>query len=432
MVRSESSHLVCTVDELVGGGAQGEVYRATLARRTAALKWYYPSAATPDQRNTLENLIRKGPPSRSFLWPLELASCPGVPGFGYIMQFREPRFRGLVDLMKRRIDPSFRALATAGFELAHSFLQLHSKGLCYRDISFGNLFLDPDTGEVLIGDNDNVTIDGDSSPGILGTPRFMAPEIVRGEALPSIQTDLYSLAILLFYLFIVHHPLEGKKELAIHSFDLAAMRRLYGTEPVFIFDRVDFSNRPVPGYHDNALQSWPIYPSFLKDLFTKAFTEGSRDPAHGRIRESEWRAAMVRLRDCLLYCQHCGAENFFDAAGLSYSSGTAGVCWSCVKWVQVPLRIRIGRNDVLLNHDSLLFPHHIHDQRPYDFSEPVAAVNRHPTRPGVWGLKNLTEDTWHYQAPSDVRPVEIPTGRSIPLSPGVRVYFGKSEGHILL
>ncbi len=67
----------------------------------------------------------------------------------------------------------------------------------------------------------------------------MAPEIVRGEAVPGTQTDLFSLAVLLFYMFVMHHPLEGKKELAIKCLDLPAMKKLYGTEPLFIFDPVD-------------------------------------------------------------------------------------------------------------------------------------------------------------------------------------------------
>ena len=136
----------------------------------------------------------------------------------------------------------------------------------------------------------------------------MAPEVVRGDSLPSTQTDLFSLAVLLFYLFLVHHPLEGKKEMAIHSFDLPAMTRLYGTDPVFIFDPLDHSNRPVPGCQDNALVNWPLYPQFLRDLFTRAFTSGITDAAHGRVREGEWRAAMIRLRDSVVYCQHCGVE----------------------------------------------------------------------------------------------------------------------------
>jgi serine/threonine protein kinase len=114
--------------------------------------------------------------------------------------------------MTRRIEPTFRALATAGLNLSHNYLLLHSQGLCYRDISFGNAFFDPDNGDVLIADNDNVSVDGAGALGVLGTPRFMAPEVVRGDALPSTQTDLFSLSVLIFYMLMVAHPLEGEKE----------------------------------------------------------------------------------------------------------------------------------------------------------------------------------------------------------------------------
>jgi serine/threonine protein kinase len=46
---------------------------------------------------------------------------------------------------------------------------------------------------------------------VKGTPRFMAPEIVRGEALPSTVSDLYSLAVFLFHIFMHGHPLEGSR-----------------------------------------------------------------------------------------------------------------------------------------------------------------------------------------------------------------------------
>jgi DNA-binding helix-hairpin-helix protein with protein kinase domain len=413
----------CEVREFLGGGGQGEVYAVQFGGSTFALKWYYPQVATQQQRALIERLIRKGAPNPRFLWPMELAAMTGAAGFGYLMRLREPRFHNLVDLMKRRIDPSFRALATAGFELADSFLQLHSKGLCYRDISFGNLFLDPATGEILICDNDNVTVDGDPIVGVLGTPRFMAPEVVRGEAVPSIQTDLFSLAVLLFYLFIVHHPLEGKKEIAIHSFDLPAMTKLYGTEPVFIFDPADRSNEAVPGYHDNAVAIWPIYPAFLRDLFTKAFTQGIVSPAHGRVREGEWRAAMIRLRDSIVYCHQCGAENFYDR-----ETAHAGICWSCQRRYRMPFRIRIGRHVVTLNHDTRLYPHHLDEQRPYDFSAPAAEVSRHPQQPERWGLRNLSTTSWYMQSAGDPAPVEVPPGRSAAIVNGARIQFGSAEG----
>lgn len=124
-----------------------------------------------------------------------------------------------------------------------------------------------------------------------------------------------------------------------------------------------------------------------------------------------------RLRDSLLYCQHCGTENFFDAAGLTHSLGTAGACWNCQKWIQMPFRVDIGRAVVLLNHDTLLFPHHVDGQT---------------SQPDLWGLKNLTTSTWHYQSAAAVEPIELPPGRSLPLAQGTRIQFGRSEGEIRL
>jgi hypothetical protein len=44
--------------------------------------------------------------------------------------------------MRYQVEPSVRALATVALNLAQGFLQLHARGLCYRDISFGNVFFD--------------------------------------------------------------------------------------------------------------------------------------------------------------------------------------------------------------------------------------------------------------------------------------------------
>ena len=257
----------------------------------------------------------------------------------------------------------------------------------------------------------------------------MAPEIVLAKALPSTKTDLFSLAILLFHIFVVNHPFNGKREAAIHSFDPAAMRKLYGEEPVFIFDPDDDSNRPVPGYHDNACAFWPIYPKFLRDLFTRVFTEGVRDPSHGRVRESEWRNAMVKLRDSIIYCPFCGVENFYDSEILKVSGGGLPICWSCQKKISLPPRIRLGGRIVMLNHDTELFPHHLDDLNSFDFFRPMAAVTKYPADPRIWGLKNLSGQKWVASTPGGtIRDVE--PGQSITLATGTKINFGKLEGEI--
>ena len=417
-----------TVEQFLGSGGQGEVYRVSSQGKDVALKWYYPHTATDAQRKALEALVSKGAPSEKFLWPLAVVTDAKTPGFGYIMPLRPKHFKNIVDLMKRRIAPSFRSMATAGFHLADSYYYLHLEGLSYRDISFGNVFFDPQDGEVLICDNDNVTVDKTEKSAVYGTPRFMAPEIVRGDATPNSDTDRFSLAVLLFYMFFISHPLEGKKESAIHALDAPAMKKLYGDEPVFIFDPNDITNRPDPTYHRNAQLFWDIYPQFFKNLFTRVFTDGIRDSQHGRVRESEWRSHIARLRDSIVYCQHCGSETFFDPDGAQQSGGASIRCWKCDAAVTLPTRLEIGNLVVMLNHDTKLYPYHL-DPVSFDFSKPIAELNRHPTNPHLWGLKNISDRGWQVTKP-DGTTVEVPSGKSVGLGDQVRVNFGKVEGEM--
>ena len=49
----------------------------------------------------------------------------------------------------------------------------------------------------------------------MGTWGFMAPEVGRREADPSAMTDRFSLAVLLFYIFMLGHPLKGRLEMEL-------------------------------------------------------------------------------------------------------------------------------------------------------------------------------------------------------------------------
>ena len=200
------------VVSLLGAGGQGEVYDVKCGSNHYALKWYFKGSATERQKKILETIIAKGSPDESFLWPMELIVPAKSDLYGYIMPLRPKNYKSIVDLMKKRVNPSFYTLCRTAFNLTRGYQKLHAMGAKYQDISFGNLFFNPDNGDVLICDNDNVSFDNSKPGGVLGTPGFMAPEIVRGEKRPSKDTDRYSLSVLLFYLFMVNHPLEGKLE----------------------------------------------------------------------------------------------------------------------------------------------------------------------------------------------------------------------------
>lgn len=434
-VKSESSGLPCTVKRFLGGGTQGEVYEATLEGKPMALKWYFPNYLRKDQnlRKRIDYLIKIGPPDDNFSWPIDIMISDGVPAFGYIMPLREGRFKSINDWMKRKIEPTFHTLCTTGFNIVDGFKKLHAKGLSYRDISFGNIFFDPQNGDVLICDNDNVSVDKIGSTGVLGTPSFMAPEIVLGKAMPSRDTDLFSLAIFLFYLFVVHHPLEGEKEYNIHCFDLPAREKLYGEDATFIFDPNDDSNKPVPKAQQNALLRWPLLPKFLQDLFIKSFTRGIDDPQNGRVQESEWMAAMVKLRNSIFYCANCKSENFYDKYKLNQNQGSPGECWNCHEELILPARMKLIKGSqkeiVMLNYDTKLFLHHTDRSRTYDFSKPVAELSQHPKDPQIWGLKNLSQNKW-ISTQKDGTNSEIAPNKTIRLMKGLKINFGTVEGII--
>ena len=344
----------------------------------------------------------------------------GKKGFGYIMPLRPKRFASIVDLMKRKAEPSFYALTKAAIELIESFRMLHAKQLCYRDISFGNVFFDPNTGEVLICDNDNIAFEQEVNISVLGTPRFMAPEIVRGEARPDVYTDRFSIAILLFYMFMIHHPLEGRLEASIKCFDLPAMRQLYGDKPLFIFDPISSANRPIPGIHDNAVLFWNLYPEYFKRQFTQCFTKGLKTPKQ-RPTEEAWLEVLLKLQQSVVSCQ-CGAENFFESKKS---------CWSCKSELELPLHLNLEGFIVVLREDTRLYLHQLSQPGIISLSKAhrVAKVTKHPQHPEIRGLQNLMEQPWSVTTPKGMR-FEVPKGRSVTLEPGAKIDFGQVTGTI--
>jgi eukaryotic-like serine/threonine-protein kinase len=408
----------------LGEGGQGEVHELLLTggRPPLALKWY-GNGAPPGHADALRALVDRGPPTASFLWPLEMAESDERPGFGYVMPIRPPEYVGLLALMRRQVVPDFRTLLTTGIQLAIGFHELHSAGLCYRDISFGNVFFEPAGGSVLICDNDNVGIDGRTIDSIEGTPRFKAPEIVRGEALPSIATDRYSLAVLLFYLLHVHHPLHGRREFEHPIWDDQADYAMFGAEPLFVFDPDDDRNAPQPGEHDQVLLYWSLYPQFLRRLFTRAFTVGLHDPMQ-RVGESEWRDALLRLRDLVVVCEACDGELFMDP-----DDGSIPPCWQCGRELEAPFRLRCGRREVVLSVGAVVRPFHVDPQRRRVYDGVVGAVNRHPTD-GRIGQRNETDGTWVASMPGGSEQ-RLPPGRTVGFRDGLLIRFPGSEGEVV-
>lgn len=403
---------------LLGEGGQGEVYDVENEGKHFALKWYRKEKATPDQKKILDNLLEKGAPDNHFLWPEDLVITEGGSRFGYIMPLRPKEYKNPVALMKGTINPTFETLCKVAYNATLAYQKLHKMGYCYSDISFGNLFFDSKTGDVLICDNDNVSVNGLYASQVLGTPRFMAPEIVVGKAKPSRNTDLYSLAVLIFYLFIVNHPLEGEQEAKIKCMDIHAMRMIYGTNPIFIFDENDKSNRPVKGYQDNATIYWDIFPQNVKDLFYQSFTIGLKDPRQ-RVTENTWLDVFANLISGIIRCPNCKYEIFYDER--KEINGVGHTCWNCGSVAKVPTKMIVGKNKVLLNYNSKIYARHTFGNS--DMTTVTGEVSVNPNDSSMWGIKNLTQDNWTY-IQGDGTQIPVPPQKTAQIKPNVKIDFG--------
>ncbi len=411
------------VQRLLGAGGQGEVYKVTFAGEALAAKWYFPKIVRRDTglAARLRDSIRSSSPSPSFLWPISLLepseqSCTklNIPSgsFGYLMAIRPTGYVGAIEHSAARVSITLRSIVRACFQLAEAFDALHSKGLCYKDISLGNLFLRPETGDILICDNDNVEEIGKNRGLAVGTLGFMAPEVLLGKTKPSADSDLFSMAVLMFHLLTRSDPLKGAMELSIRCLDGPAKRKLYGEDPVFIFDPDDERNRPDPDVHRAAVLTWPIYPEYLQRLFQKTFGPGMHNPPV-RVRTGQWCEALAACLDSRLICPHCGQEVFVGA-------GQEGQCWACGSTIQPPARLTAGKGAVLVQVDNELHPHHLNHLSTERIDAPIGKIESHPSDSRLLGLKNLSSQAWTARF-SNGQSVSVPPGQRCNLAQATEI-----------
>ena len=410
------------------------MYEAVVDGQPKALKWYFPRTATPAQRGVVTELVAYALRDRRFLWPEAVVLGEGRAGFGYSMPLLPPEYVKLAALFRRaeQARTDLRRLVTACLLLSDAFELLHRDGIAYRDIHYNNVFFRPDTGEVLICDNDNAVFEGTGTQ-VDGTLETMAPELVRADpgAHPGTLSDLYSLSVLMFMILVNQHPLEGALELAVRVLEPDALNRLYGTDPVFIFDPGDTRNRAVPGEHDTAITLWGLLPGELRTLFTEAFTAGLQHP-NRRVREIQWTDALGRCRDGIATCGRCGKQSPTEAGAGDRNTGR---CWNCGLRLAPTATLTVQAAGRTLRHlpldrGTVVYAHHLSaDPRPRDYCAVGAEIRVHPRRPGVLGLANLGETGWRIDGP-DGTPLDVPPGRSAALRDGLKIDMGAVQATV--
>jgi len=196
-----------------------------------------------------------------------------------------------------------------GANIATAIASLHERGLAYVDLNPLNVMVSDDLNRIdtWLIDADNLTSRSHPEGNILGMRRYIAPErIIKGSP-PSTLADAYSLAVVVFRMLILSHPLEG---MASQNLDAeSALESIDKGELAYVDDVFDATNR-LP---ENSLQSILLELSLsqrTRELARDTFGSGKLDPL-ARPGAVRWRDALWRCYDNIVECQSgCGWTYF--------------------------------------------------------------------------------------------------------------------------
>lgn len=207
--------------------------------------------------------------------------------------------------------------------IARAIRRLHAAGLAHSDLSYNNVLVDPLTGNACIIDCDGLVVPDKFPPEVVGTPGFIAPEVLATKhlkmgdpkkALPKIETDRHALAVLIYTFLLQRHPLNGGKVWDVDDPQNDDNLR-YGANALFIEHPTDKTNyvkanqldsKELP-QGDPSKRPYTLCGPYLKALFDRAFIDGLHHPEL-RPSAAEWETAIVKTCDLVQPCGNAGCE----------------------------------------------------------------------------------------------------------------------------
>ena len=414
LINTLSGKSISIVKPIDGTGACC-LYLVDIDGERAVLKWYRPHGMGRNPKELYEMLRHKmeiGPPGQEFIWPLDVTEWIDE-SFGYIIRQFPDGYYDLTDFMMQKARfASFRTKIDAAMNIVSSFRSLHNIGFSFQDLTDESIYINPETGRVLIPDDDSLVLHSVNT-GILGTPRYMAPEIVMGKKMPDMLSDRYSMSIILFLLFCMTHPLEGKRYLAAWLTP-ALQEKIYNSEALFIMDQNDQSNAPDPRIQKYTIAIWAVLPEYVRSLFQKAFSQEAIHNPKCRVSELEWIDTLIHFRCDIVDCE-CGNEVFMKNA-------VNCICNKCGKNVSVPFRLEFENYSVPCAKGARLYRCQFGGCFSDEALSPMGMIvaNRDAS---VLGIRNLSNNSWDaITSKGETR--EVPPKSVIPLKDGIRFTAG--------
>jgi len=190
--------------ESVGRGSFGEVYRAwdPDLQREVALKILLPRASQSE--TPFDEVLREARALAAVRHP-NILPVYGVDQHDGRVGFWTDFVHGrtLAALVREQGPFGYREAALIVLDVSRALGAVHRAGLLHRDIKAENVMRESG-GRILLMDFGLTAFSGRPLQ-LAGTPRYMAPELLRGDP-ATVATDVYAVGVLLFYLVTGQYP----------------------------------------------------------------------------------------------------------------------------------------------------------------------------------------------------------------------------------
>ena len=197
------------IDQVLGFGGMGVVYRARDLRLDGeiALKRIRPDRFSPERRETLrrEIILARRVTHENVCRVYDLVDIEGEEFVS--MEYLPGKTLKEIE-QKEKILPLGRGLAIAK-GICNGLAAAHRIGVLHRDLKPENVMVGEDGKPRLMDFGIAVESGGfvPQSETVPGTPQFLAPELLQGEA-PSVRTDVYAMGVLLYEMFTGRVPID--------------------------------------------------------------------------------------------------------------------------------------------------------------------------------------------------------------------------------
>ena len=311
-------------------------------------------------------------------------------------------------------------------KMARAVRRMHFAGLAHSDLSNKNVLIAPKYGDACIIDIDSLVVPGIAPPSVIGTPGYIAPEVLACKTLadgkaaqPCVETDRHALAVLIYENLFTRHPLRGPKVNSSKSAEEDEKLSM-GSHALFIEHSADSSNqtRPTP-----KMQLCIVGP-YLEALFRKAFEHGLHDRSK-RPSADQWERALYRTFD-IIHPSPDGKNWFVLYPGMSLRCPFTGaklrnpVPYAALYSEAKPGHFVFEKHYLTIYHNMLLHVWHLQAK-----TQPGEGIDRSVKgyfsfHNGNWYLVNTSGESMQI-----VNGTSIPNGQAIEIQRGLQLVVSK-------